>query len=158
MGNRGSGKWPMVNGKYAMASDERWVSEGGFRKKNSIGEILIRYVLHIPLLTICMDALYAGLHRSKTVKISSPSMVHRVIRVYIITEWAFCKDTEKLNLFQKLYSSCNSVMIRGINITYLRLRNTADVPFKLISNFASAQTCFCNNLHFRLSFVLNYMT
>ena len=23
MGNRGSGKWPMVNGKYAMASDER---------------------------------------------------------------------------------------------------------------------------------------
>ena len=103
--NGKSRKWEMANGEWEIRNGERWATKGGFRRKKlSTGEIFIRYVLRNPYRYL--DALYAGSSRSKTVVVLQ---VWYIVE-YIISDWAFYKDTKKLNWFQKLYSSCNTVM------------------------------------------------
>lgn len=110
----------MANGEWEIGNGERWVAKGEFRMKNcQLGKFpsITFYV------TRFLDAVSAGPRRSKTVIVFQGWYTVFVLNIivvsleYIISEWAFYTDAKKLNLFQKLYSSCNTVMIRGINIT-----------------------------------------
>lgn len=110
----------MANGEWEIRNGERWVAKGEFRMKNcQLGKFpsITFYV------TRFLDVVSADPRRSKTVIVFQGWYTVFVLNIivvsleYIISEWAFYTDAKKLTLFQKLYSSCNTVMIRGINIT-----------------------------------------